>query len=47
MSCIEDIMQKIIRMFDATDENVKAMWNELSGIGHKVDTHVVSINHIE
>lgn len=32
MSCIEDMIQKMMRRFDATDENVKEMWNDLSGI---------------
>ncbi|KAH0767894.1 hypothetical protein KY285_003765 [Solanum tuberosum] len=47
MSCIEDMMQKMMRRFDATDENVKDMRNDLSGIGQKVDAHAVSIKHLE
>uniref|UniRef100_M1DNK9 Integrase core domain containing protein n=1 Tax=Solanum tuberosum TaxID=4113 RepID=M1DNK9_SOLTU len=36
MARIEDMMQKMMRRFDATDENVKEMRNDLSGIGQKV-----------
>ncbi|KAK4726921.1 hypothetical protein R3W88_031838 [Solanum pinnatisectum] len=47
MSRIDDMMQKMMRRFDATDENVKEFRNDLSGIGQKVDVHVVSIKHLE
>uniref|UniRef100_M1DI46 Integrase core domain containing protein n=1 Tax=Solanum tuberosum TaxID=4113 RepID=M1DI46_SOLTU len=47
MSRIEDMMQKMMRRFGATDENVKEMRNDLSGIGQKVDAHTVSIKHLE
>jgi len=47
MSRIEDMMQKMMRRFDATDENVKEMRSDLSGIGQKVDAHAVSIKHLE
>uniref|UniRef100_M1DZZ3 Integrase core domain containing protein n=1 Tax=Solanum tuberosum TaxID=4113 RepID=M1DZZ3_SOLTU len=47
MSHIEDMMQKMMRRFDATDENVKEMRNDLSSIGQKVDAHAVSIKHLE
>uniref|UniRef100_M1DCH9 Integrase core domain containing protein n=1 Tax=Solanum tuberosum TaxID=4113 RepID=M1DCH9_SOLTU len=33
MARIEDMMQKMMRRFDATDENVKDMRSDLSGIG--------------
>jgi len=36
-----------MRRFDATDENVKEMRNDLSCIGQKVDSHAVSIKHLE
>ena len=41
MARIEDMMQKMMRRFDATDENVKEMRNHLSGIGQTVDAHAV------
>ncbi|XP_049378266.1 uncharacterized protein LOC125843073 [Solanum stenotomum] len=47
MSRIEDMMLKMMRRFDATDENVKEMRNDLSCIGQKVDAHVVSIKQLE
>uniref|UniRef100_M1DL13 Integrase core domain containing protein n=1 Tax=Solanum tuberosum TaxID=4113 RepID=M1DL13_SOLTU len=47
MSHIEDMIQKMMRKFDATDENVKDMRNDLSGIGQKVDAHAVLIKHLE
>uniref|UniRef100_M1DWH1 Integrase core domain containing protein n=1 Tax=Solanum tuberosum TaxID=4113 RepID=M1DWH1_SOLTU len=36
MARIEDMMHKKMRMFDATDENVKEMRNDLYGIGQKL-----------
>uniref|UniRef100_M1DTH6 Integrase core domain containing protein n=1 Tax=Solanum tuberosum TaxID=4113 RepID=M1DTH6_SOLTU len=36
MARIEDMMHKMMRRFDATDENVKEMRNDLSGISQKV-----------
>ena len=47
MARIEDMIQKMMRRFDATDENVKEMRSDLSGIGQKVDADAVSIKHLE
>uniref|UniRef100_M1DEX2 Integrase core domain containing protein n=1 Tax=Solanum tuberosum TaxID=4113 RepID=M1DEX2_SOLTU len=47
MSCIEDMMKKMMKRFDVTYENVKEMRNDLSGIGQKVDAHAVSIKKLE
>ncbi|KAK4706944.1 hypothetical protein R3W88_033505 [Solanum pinnatisectum] len=47
MSHIEDMMQKMMKRFDTTDENVKEMQNDLSGICQKVDVHEVSIKKLE
>ncbi|KAK4727058.1 hypothetical protein R3W88_031975 [Solanum pinnatisectum] len=47
MSWIEGMMQKMMKRFDLTDENVKEMRNDLSGIGQKVDAHAVSIKLLE
>lgn len=33
MTCIEDMIQKMINIFDMIDDNVKNMHNDLSGIG--------------
>ncbi|XP_015161557.1 uncharacterized protein [Solanum tuberosum] len=47
MTRIDDMMQKMIKRFDATDENMREMRTKLSGIGQKVDTHAVSIKQLE
>lgn len=44
---IEDMMRKMMRRFNAPDENVKDMRNDLSTVGQKVDTHKVSIKNLE
>ncbi|KAK4708716.1 hypothetical protein R3W88_029641 [Solanum pinnatisectum] len=38
---------KMMKRFDVTDENVKEIRNDLSGIGQKVDAHAVSIKQLE
>lgn len=47
MAGIENMMQKRMRRFEATVENVKEMRSGLSGIRQKVDAYVVSIKHPE
>jgi len=37
----------MLKRFDSTYENVKDMLNDLSDIGQKFDTHVVSIKQLE
>ena len=37
----------MIRRFDATDEHTKELRNDLEGIGQRVDTHAISIKHLE
>uniref|UniRef100_M1DW44 Integrase core domain containing protein n=1 Tax=Solanum tuberosum TaxID=4113 RepID=M1DW44_SOLTU len=41
MTRIEDMMYKMMRRFDATEQNMQEMQNELSGIGQKVYAHAV------
>ncbi|XP_069145424.1 uncharacterized protein [Solanum lycopersicum] len=36
-----------MRRFDASDEHTKELRNDLAGIGQKVDTHAISIKHLE
>ncbi|KAK4706629.1 hypothetical protein R3W88_033820 [Solanum pinnatisectum] len=36
-----------MKRFDVTDENVKEMRNDLSGIGQKIDAHAVLIKQLE
>ena len=47
MGRIEDMMQKMRRRFNATDENVNEMRNDLFGIGKKVYAHEISIKHLK
>lgn len=37
----------MLRRFDASNENVKEMQNNLSSIGLKVDAYALSIKHLE
>ncbi|XP_049359584.1 uncharacterized protein LOC125824281 [Solanum verrucosum] len=41
------MMQKMMKHFDATDQNVKEMQNDLSRIDQKVDAHTVSIKKLQ
>ena len=41
------MLHKMIRRFDASDEHTKELRSDLVGIGQKVDTHAISIKHIE
>ena len=47
MARVEDMLHKIIRRFDASDENTKELRSDLAGIGQKVDTHAISIKQLE
>ncbi|XP_015169048.1 putative uncharacterized protein DDB_G0271526 [Solanum tuberosum] len=47
ISRIEDMMEKIMKRFDSTDENVKEMRNELSGFSQNVDAHAMTIKQLE
>ena len=47
MARVEDIIQKMIRRFDASDDYTIELRNNLTGIGQKVDTHPILIKHIE
>ena len=47
MARVEDMLPKMMRRFDASDEHTKELRNELAGVGHNVDTHEISIKHIE
>ena len=38
---------KMMRRFDASDEHIEELRSDLAGIGHKVDTHAISIKKIE
>ena len=47
MTRVEDMMQKMMRRFDASYERTKELRNGLAGIGKKVDTHAILIKHLE
>ena len=41
MARVEDILHKMMRRFDASDEHIRELRNDLVGIGQKVDTHAI------
>ena len=47
MARVEDMLHKMMRRFDASDEHIKELRGDLDSIGQKVDTHAISIKHIE
>ena len=47
MARVEDILHKMMRRFDASDEHIKELRGDLASIGQKVDTHAISIKQIE
>ena len=47
MARVEDMLHKMMRRFDASNEHIKELRCDLAGIGQKVDTHAKSIKQIE
>ena len=47
MARVEDMLHKIRRRFNASDEHIKELRSDLAGIGQKVDTHAITIKQIE
>ena len=47
MARVEDMLHKMRRRFDASDEHIKELRCDLASIGQKVDTHAMSIKQIE
>ena len=47
MARIEDMLHKMMRRFDASDEHNKELRNDLAGIGQKGDTHEISIKQLK
>ena len=43
MARVEDMLHKMMRRFDASDEHIKELRSYLAGIGQKFDTHAISI----
>ena len=47
MARVEDMLHKMIRRFDASDEHIKDLRCDLAGIGKKVYRHAISIKQLE
>ena len=47
MARVEDMLHKVMRRSDATDEHIKELRSDLAGIGQKVDTYEISIKQLE
>ena len=47
MARVEDISQKIMWMFDASDDHTKELRGDLANIVQKVDAHAVSIKQLQ
>ena len=47
MARVEDMLHKMIRRFNVSDEHIKELRCDLAGTGQKVATHVISIKQIE
>ena len=47
MAQLEDMLQKMIRGFDASDEKNKDLRGDLANIRKKVDAHAIIIKHLE
>ena len=41
------MLHKMMKRFDASDENTKELRSDLAGTGQKVDTHAISIKQLE
>ncbi|XP_015081333.1 uncharacterized protein LOC107024936 [Solanum pennellii] len=47
MARVEDMLQKMMMRFDASNENSSDMRGDLANIGQKVDVHAISIEHLK
>ena len=47
MSRVEDMLHKMMRRFNARNENIKELRGDLASIWQKVDTHAILIKQIE
>ena len=47
MARIEEMLHKMMRRFDTSDEHIKELRCDLASIRQKVDTHAISIKQIE
>ena len=47
MARVDDMLQKMMRRFDASEEHTKELRSDLTSIGQKYDAHAISIKHLE
>ena len=47
MARVEDMLHKMMRRLDTSDEHIKVLRCDLANIGQDVDTHAISIKQIE
>ena len=47
MARVEDMLHKMMRRLDTSDEHIKELRCDLDSIGQKVDIHAISIKQIE
>ena len=47
MARVEDMLHKMMRRFDTSEEHIKELRCNLDSIGQKVDTHAILIKQIE
>ena len=47
MTRVEDMLQKMMRRFDSSDEHAKDLRGDLENIGQNLDSHAISIKHLE
>ena len=47
MARVEDMLQKMMMKFDASDKHAKKLRGYLANIGQKMDGHTISIKHLE
>ena len=43
---VHDMLQKMMRRYDTSDEHAKELRGDLANIGQKVDVHVISIKKL-
>ena len=46
MARVEDMLQKVRRRFDASDEHTKDLRGDLANIGKKLDAHATLVKHL-
>ena len=47
MARVEYMLHKMMRRFDASDEQTKDLRSDFAGFGQKVDTHAISIKQLD